>query len=500
MSRGRLRALALAATVLVASAHVGSPDTYFEGAAGPYAIRVIVRNPGVVPGLAQITVRLLTPQPVVRVLVLPVFWDPRTAAPPPPDVAQPVPGDATLYAAALWLMRGGSYSVRVTVEGASASGSVLVPVLAVATRRIDLQRPVAVTLLGLGAFLAIGAVTIIRAAVRDSVLAPGQEPDRGRTVRARIAAVAAAGVLALTVVGGRAWWNTVDAAYRSGLYRPLHATAATRALGAELGLRLTIDDSSWTSQQRRWTPLIPDHGHVVHLFLVREQDLGGFAHLHPLPRDSATFEASLPPLPAGRYRVYADIVHESGFAQTLVATAEIGSPAPAWHPSDADDAWLLGNGNGETGNVARLADGSTMTWERADTPIVVDQAAPLRFAVRTADGKPAALELYMGMAAHAMITRDDGTVFVHLHPEGTISVAAQETFVLRQPGDTIRGELRKRLAAMDMGRWDKGEVRPGAVSFPYAFPKPGRYRLWVQVKRNGRILTGVFDADVSPAR
>ena len=36
----------------------------------------------------------------------------------------------------------------------------------------------------------------------------------------------------------------------------------------------------------------------------------------------------------------------------------------------------------------------------------------------------------------------------------------------------------------------------GAVSFPYAFPKPGRYRLWVQVKRDHRILTGVFDAEV----
>src|SRR5438093_3995189 len=93
----------------------------------------------------------------------------------------------------------------------------------------------------------------------------------------------------------------------------------------------------------------------MHLFLVRNEQLDGFAHLHPLPRDSTTFEANLPPLPAGTYRVYADIVHESGFAQTLVATAEIGSPAPAWHPSDADDAWLLGNVNGETGNVARRA-------------------------------------------------------------------------------------------------------------------------------------------------
>src|SRR2546422_5456577 len=49
-----LRLGALVGIALVASAHVGSPDTYFEGAAGAYPVRVIVRNPGVVPGLAQI--------------------------------------------------------------------------------------------------------------------------------------------------------------------------------------------------------------------------------------------------------------------------------------------------------------------------------------------------------------------------------------------------------------------------------------------------------------
>jgi hypothetical protein len=38
--------------------------------------------------------------------------------------------------------------------------------------------------------------------------------------------------------------------------------------------------------------------------------------------------------------------------------------------------------------------------------------------------------------------------------------------------------------------------RPDVISFPYEFPKPGPYRVWVQVKINGQVLTGVFDLTV----
>ena len=44
----------------ISFAHVGSLNVFYEGKAGIYPIRVIIRPPGVVPGLADITVRSFT--------------------------------------------------------------------------------------------------------------------------------------------------------------------------------------------------------------------------------------------------------------------------------------------------------------------------------------------------------------------------------------------------------------------------------------------------------
>jgi len=37
----------------------------------------------------------------------------------------------------------------------------------------------------------------------------------------------------------------------------------------------------------------------------------------------------------------------------------------------------------------------------------------------------------------------------------------------------------------------------GIVAFPYAFPRAGQYRLWLQVRMKGQIQTAVFDVTVN---
>jgi hypothetical protein len=98
--RRSLRRLAggcgLLLVALLTSAHIGSPDTWFEGQAGPYPVRVVVRLPGVIPGLGQIDITV-SGEGIDRVTAQPVIYDAGKDGAPPPDVAKPVPGRPGTY-------------------------------------------------------------------------------------------------------------------------------------------------------------------------------------------------------------------------------------------------------------------------------------------------------------------------------------------------------------------------------------------------------------------
>ena len=478
------RALGLAVAVAVCSAHVGSPDVYFEGNAGPYPVLVIVQLPGVVPGVANVTVHVTGAAPD-RVTLFVNRYDATAAAPPPDDAAR-ASGDSATFVGKLWVMTGGSNSVTVGVHGAKGSGTAVVPVVAVATRRLPLYRGLGFILGAIGLFLFVGAISIGGAAVRESTLEPGQLADSAHRRRARLAMAGTGVFVAAMLFGGWTWWNDTDAEFRQQMYRPFAVRAAQTSPGQ---LTFAISDSEWTErhnanyieQQRhsQWSPLIPDHGKLMHLFLVADTGFA-FAHVHPATADSDTFHAALPPLPSGRYRVFADIVHESGFDHTLVATVDLNGSAATYAPSDSDDAFSLA-APAQNAHVMTLADGSTLRWLGTDT-VTVGQGAGLRFV-------SSGLQPYMGMAGHAVVVRDDGSVFIHLHPMGTISTASQMALEMRQPGDTAAGALARRLASMaPMQMAALGDT----VTFPYAFPRAGRYLVWVQLKRGGRVLTAPF--------
>ena len=522
------RIIALAMIVAASSAHVGSPDVYYEGDAGPYHVLVVVRMPGVVPGVAQIAVRISGAAGTPDHVAVGVNHFSTVTAPPLEDAARDA-ADPSSYLGKLWVMASGSNEVTVQVTGHAGTGTAVVPVVAVATQRLALYPWLGTVLAVIGLVLFLGAVSIVGAAVRESTLAPGAVPDAARRRRARYAMAATAVFVALVLYGGRSWWNSEDQTFQRELYHPM----ATRAELTDGGraLAFTITDSEWTHRgdstwqiahrATDWGPLIPDHGKIMHLFLISDAAPFAFAHLHPATADSTTFTVQLPPLAAGRYRVFADIVHESGFDKTLVATIDLPSPsapaplasgatasgargathAPAARASadaarDSDDTWSAAAAV-PLGSQVTLADGSTLRPVGSGAAPVAGADAGLRFVVGAPDGRPATLQPYMGMAGHAVVERDDGSVFIHLHPMGTISAASQMAFAVRTAADTIDGEVATRIAA-STAAMTMPMPASDTVSFPYSFPQPGQYHVWVQVKRNGTVLTAPLLVNVQP--
>jgi hypothetical protein len=183
------------------------------------------------------------------------------------------------------------------------------------------------------------------------------------------------------------------------------------------------------------------------------------------------------------------------FCQSVVAPP---GNAPQPFALDADDSWHLGTGIAAQQSASSpLMGGWRLLWEN-EGDLIDNREASLRFALFTPEGTRAELQPYMGMLGHAVVRRSDGEVFTHLHPLGTISMATQELFERRELGVESLGTNRPSMTSQ---RWAANNAARGnEVAFPYAFPRSGDYRMWVQVRTGGRVLTEVFDLKVKPAR
>jgi hypothetical protein len=457
-----IRALFIACVCLGAPAlaHVGSPDVFYEGDAGPYHLLITVRPPGMIPGVAQVEIRSTT-APMSAVQVVPVYLTAKDAGlPPTPDPMQPVPGDPQSFSGKVWLMASGSWEVRVQADGPQGKGELALPVPAFARRTLPMQRALGGLLFGLMLFLSFGVVAIAGAAAREGQLQPGDSESAKNKRNGRIAVVVTALVVIALLALGNWWWNVAAADLATGmLYKAPPLTASLDKENGQLTLRMA--ENFWHERRKdAWSMrLVPDHGHVMHLFLLRTPGLEQFYHLHPELNADGSFTVSLPHISAGHYQVFADIVRESGFPETMVT--EIDLPEVTGKALSGDDS---------------VASASAITA----SPASGAQVAQLPDGSRMND-----LEPYMGMAGHAVFVRSDRSVFAHVHPAGSVPMAALAL-------------VQKDVKPMDM---DHGMARqvttPAEVSFPYGFPQAGDYRIFVQVKRSGQIETGVFDTRIA---
>jgi hypothetical protein len=478
-------------------AHVGSPDVYYQGDAGPYRLVVTIRTPQMIPGVAEIQIRSSVPG-VQRIKIVPLYIvGEGSKYPPPPDVLTPSKDDSQFFSGKLWLMASGSWQVRIEAEGDKGSGTIAVPVPAAARNTLPMERGLGAMLFGLMTLLVAAFVSVVGAARREGQLEPGVPSGLPQRRGARLVMVIALAVVVGILTLGGFWWKAAAASLTNRMiYKPPQLFVSQSPDGKMI---LRIGESAWHTRRPGTvsTRLIPDHGHLMHLFMIRVPQMDRFYHLHPAEDQGGVFVDDLPALSAGHYQIFADIVRESGFPDTLVAETDI--PETPGHALTGDDSAvsppplsvdeLSADANGSL--ISPLFDGSRMVWERDAGSLPSNKLTWFRFRVEDANGKPVEdLEPYMGMAGHAEFVRSDLSVFAHVHPDGSVPMAAvslAEASLRKKSAPTSTPET-KSMPGMAM------ELKSAEVAFPYGFPKPGVYRIFVQVKRNGQVLTGVFDA------
>ena len=160
------------------------------------------------------------------------------------------------------------------------------------------------------------------------------------------------------------------------------------------------------------------HDKPLHLVVIR-RDLTGFQHLHPTMAPDGTWSVDLTLAAPGSYRAIADftaIVGGSQVAATLGTDLTVpGRYDPVALPAPAQLA--------STDNFRVAYEGSPR----------VESTQPLLMTVTGPDGKPAALEPYLGAYGHLVVLRAGDVGYLHVHPEADL-VDGKVKFWLAAPG------------------------------------------------------------------
>jgi hypothetical protein len=232
---------------------------------------------------------------------------------------------------------------------------------------------------------------------------------------------------------------------------------AAHGLGvAENGLRLVAPATARAGVRERFAFRVVDaHGATVrdfatehtkrlHLIAVR-RDLTGFQHLHPRQDADGAWSTDLELRDAGAYRVFADFRPAGGTATTLASDVLVGgSFTPRALPAPATAVRLDGY------DVSLRAGGATAGRE-----------ATLTYTI-SRNGRPVAVEPYLGASGHLVALRAGDLAYLHVHPL-------------------------------------EGGADAGRIAFATTYPSAGSYRLFLQFRHAGRVHTAALTQEVATA-
>ncbi len=200
-----------------------------------------------------------------------------------------------------------------------------------------------------------------------------------------------------------------------------------RGVTTELAFRVLAPDG------RAVTDFDVAHERRMHLIVVR-RDLTGYQHLHPTLGADGRWRVSLR-LPAGGvYRAFADF-STGGRPMTLATDLFVAGafrPVPLPAPSAVDT----------TGPYRA---------ELSAPVVAAGEETTLEYALSRGGRPLAGVQPYLGADGHLVALREGDLAFQHVHPEES---------------DT-----------------------PGTIRFRADLPSAGRYRLFLQFKHDGRVMT-----------
>lgn len=224
------------------------------------------------------------------------------------------------------------------------------------------------------------------------------------------------------------------------------------------------------------------HEKPMHLLVV-SKDLAEFYHIHPEPQEDGSYLVKHTFPNGGDYRLYADF-----------------TPRDAKQVVEKIDVKVSGK---ERERVALTPDAkfektvdSLRVAMKPDGELKAGGEVMLEFAAFDAkSNKPATdLENYLGELAHFVIISEDMQDFVHAHPmskdEHKSAKKTDASTVEMSDGDhNADGHTHDEKSDA------KIESR-SEVAAHTAFPRSGKYKIWAQFQRGGRVITVPFVVNV----